>query len=272
MKSIIGLGLLLLIPLTVLAGFVPGFELRGKNQPTTSAGSGANFTDPTTGMEFVAVKRGCFQMGSNSGANDEKPVHEVCVDDFYIGKYEVTQDQYQKITGSNPSNFKGNNRPVEQVSWNDTQDYLSKLNSRSGKHYRLPTEAEWEYAARSGGKDETYAGGNDVDAVAWYRGNSGGFLSSRQTHPVGKKQPNGLGLYDMSGNVWEWTGDWYADDYYAKSPRNNPQGPSKGANRVNRGGSWGNGATYVRPANRIRFRPGNRNYYLGFRLVLPPVQ
>lgn len=149
------------------------------------------FTGPTTGMEFVLMEGGCFQMGSNSGGSDEKPVHEVCVDDFYMGKYEVTQGEYQKLTGSNPSRFKGTNKPVEQVSWDDAQDYIRKLNSRSKQNYRLRTEAEWEYAARSGGKNETYAGGNNIDAVAWYSSNSG-----RQTHPVEQKQANGLGLYE----------------------------------------------------------------------------
>jgi formylglycine-generating enzyme required for sulfatase activity len=201
-------------------------------------------------------------MGSVDGDADEKPVHEVCVDDFYIGKYEVTQDQYQKITGSNPSSFKGGNRPVEQVSWNDAQSYIRQLNSKSGKGYRLPTEAEWEYAARSGGRNETYAGGSNADTVAWYRSNSGS-----QTHPVGQKQPNGLGLYDMSGNVWEWCFDWYGN--YPSSTQRNPQGPSSGSYRVIRGGSWINFARYARAANRGRYTPGDRSNYLGFRLVLP---
>jgi formylglycine-generating enzyme required for sulfatase activity len=218
-------------------------------------------------MELVLVKGGCYQMVSNNGDGDEKPVHEVCVDDFYMGKYEVTQDQYQRITGGNPSNFKGGARPVEQVSWNNAQDYIRKLNSRSGKNYRLPTEAEWEYAARSGGKDQTYAGGDNVDAVAWHSGNSG-----EQTHPVGQKQPNGLGLYDMSGNVWEWCQDWFDSGYYGKSPRSNPQGPGSGSSRVIRGGGWYFSAGYARAALRNWRGPGDRYDDLGFRLVLPPVQ
>lgn len=191
-------------------------------------------------------------------------MHEVCVDDFWIGKYEVTQDQYQKIIGSNPSNFKGGNRPVEKVSWNDAQDYFRKLNSKSGNNYRLPTEAEWEYAARSGGKNETYSGGDNVGAVAWYRGNSG-----KQTHPVGQKQANGLGLYDMTGNVWEWCSDWDDKGYYSQSPRQNPQGASWGSSRVIRGGSWYNDAGYARAAGRGRYGPGYRGLNLGFRLILP---
>ena len=232
------------------------------------------YTDPVTGMEFVLVEGGCYQMGSNSGESDEKPVHEVCVDDFYIGKYEVTQDQYQKITGNNPSRFNGSDRPVEQVSWDDAQSYIQQLNRRGVIHhardsriapYRLPTEAEWGYAARSGGKNETYAGGNNVDAVAWYASNSG-----NQTHPVGQKQANGLGLYDMSGNVWEWCQDWYGS-YEGRSQRN-PQGPSSGSYRVLRGGSWSNIAGHARAAIRNRYTPGIRDGYLGFRLVLPTVQ
>jgi formylglycine-generating enzyme required for sulfatase activity len=191
-------------------------------------------------------------------------VHEVCIDDFYMGKYEVTQGQYQAITGSNPSHFKGSDRPVEKVSWNDARDYIRKLNQRSGKTYRLPTEAEWEYAARSGGRSEKYAGGDSVDAVAWHSGNSGS-----QTHPVGQKRPNGLGLFDMSGNVWEWCRDWYESGYYGKSPKDNPQGPSGGSYRVNRGGGWYYGPGDVRSANRCRDSPDARNGNLGFRLAFP---
>jgi len=194
------------------------------------------FTDPATGMEMIFVKGGCFQMGDTfgDGDNHEKPVHEVCVDDFYLGKYEVTQGQWKRIMRNNPSHFSncGDNCPVEKVSWDDVQDFIRKLNSQSGKNYRLPTEAEWEYAARSGGKSEQYAGGNDVNAVAWYDGNSVG-----KTHPAGQKQPNGLGLYDMSGNVWEWCNDWYGSNYYSQSTRNNPEGPSSGTYRVLRAGT-----------------------------------
>ncbi len=225
------------------------------------------FTDLTTGMEFVLVSGGCYQMGDTfgDGYDNEKPVHEVCVDDFYMGKYEVTQREYEMVTGNNPSYFqKGPRYPVEQVSWQDAQGFINKLNSRSGKGYRLPTEAEWEYAARSGGKKEKYAGGNDVDAVAWYTGNSGG-----GTRPVGGKSPNGLGLHDMSGNVWEWCQDWYGSDYYSKSPNINPTGPSSGSFRVVRGGSWNYSPGNVRAADRSRREPGVRNFNLGFRLVLP---
>ncbi len=223
--------------------------------------------EPTSGLEFVWVKGGCFQMGDRFGEGDdnEKPVHEVCVDSFGMGRYEVTQGQWQKIMGNNPSKFtKGNNYPVEQVSWVDTQDFIRKLNSHTGKSFRLPTEAEWEYAACSGGKKEMYAGGSDIDRLAWYDGNSGD-----SPHPVGTKEPNGLGLYDMSGNVWEWCSDWYDKNYYQHSLRNNPQGPSSGSFRVIRDGCWNGTSRLARCTNRDGFRSGYRLDNLGFRVVLP---
>jgi len=240
------------------------------SSPSSTTLPGDTWTEPITGMEFVFVPGGCFQMGSNDGNDDEKPVHEVCVDGFWLGKYEVTQGQWQKIMGNNPSYFKeGDNYPVEQVSWRDCQEFIKKLNRRSGSSFRLPTEAEWEYAARSGGKDEKYAGGNDVDRVAWYDSNSGSFLRKNSTHPVGTKAANGLGLYDMSGNVWEWCSDWYGSDYYGRSQEHNPTGPASGSNRVNRGGGWYGKPGWVRSAGRYRFRPAFRDDYLGFRLVSP---
>jgi formylglycine-generating enzyme required for sulfatase activity len=228
---------------------------------------GQSFTDATTGMEFIFVKGGCYEMGDTygDGQGDEKPVHNVCVNDFYLGKYEVTQGQWQAVMGNNPSNFKncGDNCPVEQVSWNDTQDFISRLNGKTGKSYRLPIEAEWEYAARSGGKREKYAGGDDLDGVAWYSSNSGS-----KTHVVGTKAPNGLGLSDMSGNVWEWCQDWYGEKYYNDSPNDNPRGPSSGQYRVLRGGAWTNYPEDGRAASRGRNVPALRAYGSGFRLSL----
>jgi TPR repeat protein len=227
---------------------------------------GATLRDSVTGMEFVYVPGGCFQMGDTfgDGQSNERPVHEVCVDGFYIGKYEVTQDEYTNVTGFNPSDpKKGGSYPVENIVWNDIDKFIRKLKERSGKNYRLPTEAEWEYAACSGGRKEKFAGSDDVDAVAWYVGNS-----SRSTHPVGQKQPNGLGLHDMSGNVWEWCSDRYDDNYYKVSVKDNPTGPASGYyDNILRGGSWQGGAMEQRST--YRFKRHWSTLDVGFRLVLP---
>ena len=204
--------------------------------------------------EFVNVPGGCFTANGN----------QVCLDAFRIGKYDVTQGQYKQVMGSNPSYYKqcGDNCPVESVSWNDAQAFINRLNSMTGKRYRLPTETEWEYACRSGGKNEEYCGGDNIDAVAWYNGNSG-----NKIHPVGQKQPNGLGIYDMSGNVWQWVQDWYGSDY--PSNGNNPLGASSGSNRVLRGGSWSYNPALARAALRLNSSPEDSNFNLGFRLVSP---
>ena len=208
----------------------------------------------TSGMEMVNVPSGCF---STNGK-------QVCLDAFRIGKFDVTQGLYRRIMGSNPSHFSscGDDCPVEQVSWDDAQSFISKLNSQTGKQYRLPTEAEWEYACRSGGKNEEYCGGNDVGYVAWHKGNSGD-----ETHPIGQKQPNGLGIYDMSGNVWQWVNDGYGSDY--PSSGNNPQGASSGSLRVLRGGSWSNDAERARASVRTGGNPISGVDLLGFRLASP---
>lgn len=219
-------------------------------------------SDPVSNIEFVPVKGGCFQMGDA----EEKNLHEVCVSDFAIGKYEVTQGQWQAVMGNNPSRYSscGSDCPVDQVSWYDIQEFINRLNARGDNQYRLPTEAEWEYAARSGGKNEKYSGGNDVEAVAWFDKNSGS-----KPHKVGTKQPNGLGIYDMSGNVWEWVQDCYRPDYYRVSPKNDPQGPVCSDKRVLRGGSWFNTARDSRVAFRLRDNPGySYHFTFGFRLVL----
>ena len=208
------------------------------------------------GVEFkmIKVEGGTFNMGATSEQgnydNDEKPVHSVTLSDYYIGETEVTQELWQAVMGSNPSYFTGNNqRPVEQVSWNDCQEFIRKLNQLTGKSFRLPTEAEWEYAARGGKHSKNYvykySGSNNADEVAWYYGNSG-----NKTHPVKTKKANKLGLYDMSGNVREWCNDWYGKDYYKNSPQTNPTGPSKGGYRVLRDGSWSSGDRFVRVSDR----------------------
>ena len=225
-------------------------------------------------IEMVFVKGGCYQMGDTfgDGSLDAKPVHRVCVNDFSIGKYPVTQAQWQAVMGVNPSISKlcGDNCPVETVNYDDALRFIDKLNGLTGKKYRLPYESEWEYAARSGGRPERWAGTsnrNELEDYAWFADNS-----QQTTHPVGLKKPNGLGIYDMSGNVWEWCNDWYGEKYYSESPVQNPHGPSSGPARVLRGGSWYNQAGIVRADFRGYLVPAYRNFYYGFRLVLPAVQ
>jgi formylglycine-generating enzyme required for sulfatase activity len=216
--------------------------------------------------EMVFVQGGTFWMGctSEQGSceNDENPVHEVTVSSFYMGKYEVTQAQWEALMGSNPSHFKGGNLPVGNVNWNDVQMFIERLNAATGKQYRLPTEAEWEYAARGGNKSKgnQYSGSSFVKNAAWMATNS-----DNATHPAGTKMANKLGIYDMSGNVWEWCYDWYG--YYSASTQNNPTGASSGSLRVRRGGCWDDAAGYCRVANRSSFSPSFSNDFLGFRLA-----
>ncbi len=210
---------------------------------------------------FVSIPAGEFWMGAENGYPDEKPVHRVTLSlGFDIMKYEVTQGQWEAVMGSNPAHFKdcGSRCPVETVSYLDVQAFLSKLNAqKDGWQYRLPTEAEWEYAARAGTKGD-YAG--DLDAMAWYKANSG-----EKTHPVGQKQPNAWGLYDMHGNVWEWVQDWYGD--YSPEAVTDPTGPASGSTRVVRGGGWFGLDWRCRSAKRD-WLDINRRYNLhGFRLV-----
>ena len=220
----------------------------------------------------VRVEGGTFTMGATAeqgsdADSNEEPAHQVTLSTYYIGKYEVTQAEWQAVMGTNPSEFKGDNLPVENVSWYDCQEFIRKLNELTGKEFRLPTEAEWEYAARGGKRSygAKYAGDNDIDNVAWYEGNS-----NSTTHPVGQKRPNELGLYDMSGNVWEWCQDWYGD--YSSASQTNPQGPGSGNERVLRGGCWHNGAWYSRLSFRIDCAPGYRDGNRGLRLALPSLQ
>ena len=214
------------------------------------------------GIDMVDIPAGSFMMGSSDGDDDEKPVHSVVLSGFQLGKHEVTQGQWQAVMGNNPSNFQncGANCPVEKVSWDAIQIFLKKLNQQTGYRYRLPTEAEWEYACRSGGKNQTYCGGNDADSLAWYPSNS-----KRKTHPVGQKRANGFGLYDMSGNVFEWVQDWKGA--YSSGQVTAPTGPSSGSYRVYRGGSWYSYITYSRSVNRDDNTPDFRRNYLGFRLA-----
>ncbi|MCL2598189.1 MAG: SUMF1/EgtB/PvdO family nonheme iron enzyme, partial [Paludibacter sp.] len=230
--------------------------------------------------EMVLVQGGTFRMGctKEQGGDcekDEKPDHLVAVSSFYIGKYEITQKQWQLIMGTTVSQQRdkadknwsikgeGDNYPMYYVSWDEAQEFINRLNAATGKQYRLPTEAEWEYASRGGLQSAhfKYSGSNNLNEVAWYADNSAG-----SAHPVGTKQPNELGIYDMSGNVYEWCQDWYGQ--YSPSQQSDPVGPSMGSNRVLRGGSWDSFAVYCRVSYRRGIPPGDRSINLGFRVVL----
>ena len=231
------------------------------------SGHAPDYTDPLTGMEFVRVEGGCYMMGDafGDGELDERPVHRVCLDEFRIGRFEVTQAQWIKVMGENPSEFACPDCPVEGVSWIDAQEFIEKLNLAGGGGYRLPTEAEWEYAARSGGRKERFAGTSDASKIgefAWHDANSGG-----RTHPAGQKKPNGLGLYDMSGNVWEWASDCYGEGYYLISPVGNPKGPETCTSRVLRGGSWYRDPADLRASLRSTYKPDIERSSFGLRLV-----
>ncbi|MDR0476177.1 MAG: formylglycine-generating enzyme family protein [Treponema sp.] len=230
---------------------------------------------------MALIRGGIFTMGSPVNelgrSGNEGPEHQVTVGSFFMGRYPVTQAEYQEVTGRNPSAFKGSNLPVEQVSWFDAVEYCNKLSIRDGfipayiidgsdvswnldaNGYRLPTEAEWEYACRAGTQTPFYSG-ISADEAGWHFGNSTG-----KTHPVGEKQPNPWGLYDMHGNVLEWCWDWFGN--YAEEAQTNPQGASSGANRVYRGGCWSFTALQTRSAYRFGNKPGIRTYLVGFRVA-----
>ncbi|MDD7095950.1 MAG: formylglycine-generating enzyme family protein [Sodaliphilus sp.] len=226
------------------------------------------FTVRGVSFEMVRVEGGTFRMGATSEQgsdvwDNEKPVHSVTLSGYYIGKTEVTQALWKAVMGINPSRFKGDYLPVENVSWDDCQEFIRKLNSMTGQNFRLPTEAEWEFACRGGNNSRgyKYSGSNNLGSVAWYDGNSG-----NKTHPVGTKAPNELGIYDMSGNVWEWCADWYGD--YSSGAQTNPTGPYGGSNRVYRGGSWNYDVGRCRSSNRDFYYPWIRDIILGLRLAL----
>ena len=240
------------------------------------------------GMKLVLIPPGEFQMGSPKELIEEElrlhgddgwyrdhlpgegPQHRVRITKpYWLGATDVTQEEYQRVMGSNPSKFQGDpKRPVEQVSWDDAVEFCRRLSELPGekaakRRYGLPTEAQWEYACRAGTTTRWYSGDDEarLGDVAWFNRNAGG-----QTHPVGQKRANAWGLYDMHGNVWEWCQDWYDEDYYAKSPTDDPAGPPGGSYRVVRGGGWDYPAWYCRSAYRNNFGPGYRYYGLGFRV------
>ena len=234
-----------------------------------------SFTVNGVTFEMVRVEGGTFTMGATREQGSdayswEKPTHQVTLSSYSIGKTEVTQALWQAVMGSNPSYFKGSNLPVETVSWEDCQTFIRKLNALTGKKFRLPTEAEWEYAARGGNKSRgyKYSGSNTLSNVAWYDDNS-----ADQTHPVATKASNELGIYDMSGNVWEWCSDWYGD--YTSASQTNPTGPDSGfysvftgPSRVQRGGGYGTRARKCRVSRRDDMTPDFRNLEFGLRLAL----
>lgn len=226
-----------------------------------------NYTDAKTGMEFVLVPGGCYQMGNlqGGGSYTEYPVHEVCVDSFYIGKTEVTQGQWLKLMKENPSTIKlGDDYPVESLSRDDAAQFMKKMTDKSGKGYRLPTEAEWEFACRSGGKDQKFCGGDNSKDVAWFDKNS-----NKKSNPVAQKKPNGLGIYDMSGSVWELCSDIFSREYYETSPRQNPTGAASGRHYIKRGGSWDINENFQRASTRGRGGYDEKHYSTGFRIVFP---
>ena len=218
-------------------------------------------------FNMIKVDGGTFTMGATPEQENphqfEEPTHQVTLSSYYIGETEVTQELWKAVMGNNPSNFKGDNLPVENVSWEDSQTFIGKLNDLTGKRFRLPTEAEWEYAARGGKRSNhtQYSGSSNIDDVAWYSGNSGS-----KTHPVKTKKPNEFGLYDMSGNVNEWCQDWYGS--YSSNAQTNPTGPDSGSYRVFRGGTWSIFGWFCRSSFRGNSSPGYRGYGLGFRLAL----
>ncbi len=234
----------------------------------------------SVGMKLKLIKAGEFMMGSSLSPEEiakrygekalwydwEKPVHKVKITrPFYIGVYEVTRAQYEKIMGKNPSKSKGPNRPVDSITWDDAVLFCKKLSEKEGVEYRLPTEAEWEYACRAGTRTKYYWGDEMDGRYAWYNINS-----ERKTHDVGHKKPNAWGLYDMSGNVFERCSDWFARDYYDNSPEKDPQGPKDGKFRVLRGGSWDLNQAFCRSEDRVGNIPGRTWGMIGFRIVRAP--
>ncbi len=239
------------------------------NTTTSTTTTNNKAKDQPFFCNMVYVEGSTFTMGDtwgDGGQTDEKPTHQVTLSSYYIGKYEITQRQYNEIMGSNPSRFSGCDEcPVENVNWYDAQEFISKLNARTGQTYRLPTEAEWEFAARGGKKSNgtKWAGSSNIFDVGWNTDNS-----SSKTHSVGGKKPNELGIYDLTGNVWEWCQDWYGT--YSSGSQTNPQGATSGSDRVNRGGSWGINVAFCRVCARGSNTPAYRITDLGFRLVSVP--
>lgn len=247
--------LLILFPLFSIK-VSPCFALKDEKGPSI-------WISPSTQMRFIKIPPGCFLMGTEDGFDFEAPVHKVCVDSFYLGQYEVTQNQWSLFMDKNNSKFKGDGLPVERVSWNDSKEYLKRLNtSERTSQFRLPSEAEWEYAARGGTSTQFYWGDKIDNDYVWYFG-----TSNYKTHPVGLKKPNPFGLYDMLGNVWEWVEDWFSRDYFKTSALHNPKGPETGKFKVKRGGSQANLISHIKSHTRYRASVNKRHHINGFRIA-----
>ena len=241
---------------------------RNKQRNKAQMSNIRSFNVKGVSLQMVYVEGGTFRMGDTfeqdiDASDDEYPVHSVTLSGYYIGKTEVTQALWKAVMGSNPSGFKGDNLPVECVSWDDCQVFIRKLNSLTGQNFRLPTEAEWEFACRGGNNSRgyKYSGSNYIDNVAWYEDNSG-----EKTHPVATKLPNELGIYDMTGNVLEWCSDWYGD--YSSGAQTNPKGPDSGSDRVCRGGCSSFDSICCRSSFRSGYSPADCDFILGLRLAL----
>lgn len=247
----------ILLPVVLLLSLQPAFAQKHKDSK-----------EQQLTIDMVNVQGGKFDMGDDSAAMDRRPAHSVILKNFSIGTYEVTQAQWKAVMGNNPSAYKCDDCPVTNVSWNDIQQFITKLNEMTGKHYRLPTEAEWEFAARGGKNEKTehmkkYSGREVLQYIAWFNRNS-----NDHQHPVGKKRSNELGIHDMTGNVEEWTNDWYGKDYFSRRDVNDPQGPSGGTSKVVRGGSWQSEKDEVSVTRRAAYTPDTKAVSLGFRLAM----
>ncbi|MBP3763191.1 MAG: formylglycine-generating enzyme family protein [Bacteroidales bacterium] len=262
-------GLIIIMLTAVIVAGLASFTMRGEPDGGLSvAVPGTDFK-----IDLVLVRAGSFTMGATAEQGDKTnyahPVHQVTLtQDYYIATTEVTQGLYQAVMGENPSrNALGPDYPVDGVNYDDALRFCQRLSELTGRRFGLPTEAQWEYAARGGHKapkqQTPYVGSANIGSVCWYDHNA-----SAKPHPVAQKQPNALGLYDMSGNVWEWCLDWYDD--YTSAPQTDPTGPARGAMRVSRGGSWCNGSRFARLANRDSVIPNTKDPCLGFRLVMLP--
>ena len=266
MKNLLFIGVLLWLSVASFAQQTDTLMEQPQDEwQVATVGKDLVFTVNGVSFKMKHVSGGSFQMGnaSDDAYRDERPVHKVTVSSFYMGETEVTQSLWQAVMDDNPSHFRGGNRPVENLSWNDCMEFILLLNQITGYQFRLPTEAEWEYAVRGGKKGQRYkyAGKNTMGGIAWFLDNSG-----NKTHTVKGKSPNELGLYDMSGNVWEWCADWYGR--YATSSQTDPTGVDEGMYRVLRGGCWNSNDWYCRVSNRSFNNPDHGSNGYGFRLVL----